>query len=625
MTTAAMNVSEQLTVGRNHHRAGNLAAAEQIYRAILAGEPRHAEALHLLGVLAHQTGHPQPASELIRQAIAANPRAGYFHNNLGNALRDLGQFADARAAYETALRLEPRSADAHSNLGNVLRDQGHLPEAIDAYRRAAALQPDDADVHSNLGNALREMGRSQEALAECEVAVELDEKHAAAHGNLGNVYRDLGRFDEAVVAYDRALELQPDLVEACLNRGNVLLAQGKTSEAVKAYRWAVGTRPNLAEAHDGLGSTLRETGDLDEALAAARRAVELDPARVLSHLNLAVTLSERGDADGAFAAGRRAFELAPTQPETRLAYAHLLLLRGDYANGLPLYEARWDAPAFRSLHEPLAAPRWEGQPLTGQRVLIRAEQGFGDAIQFIRYASVVAARGGIAVVECPPALADLFRQVEGVSEVFPMGSPRPSFDLQVPLLSLPLVCGTTLETIPAAIPYLAAEAARQEAWRARLGADRSRLRVGLAWKGHAKNPGNALRSIPPEKLTPLLDLEGVDFYSLQKDGGPAPAEIFDRRLIDLTANLRDFSDTAALIGELDLVISIDSAALHLAGAMGRPAWGLLRFAADWRYLEGREDSPWYPSLRLFRQPSYRDWDSVVAVVRRELASLQANR
>ena len=279
--------------------------------------------------------------------------------------------------------------------------------------------------------------------------------------------------------------------------------------------------------------------------------------------------------------------------------------------------------------------------------MIRAEQGFGDSIQFIRYASIIAERGGIAVVECQPALASLFRAAKGVAEVAPMGSSRPAFDLQVPMLSLPLVCGTTLETIPAAVPYLTVDAARQGTWRARLGSDHSRVRVGLAWKGSEANRGNPLRSIPLDLLAPLFDLEGVEFFSLQKstgaehgphgrDGrhelfplqkstGSEPVAALPAALIDHSADLHDFADTAALIGELDLVISIDSAVLHLAGALGRRAWGLLRFAADWRYLQRREDSPWYPTLRLFRQPRHRDWEPVVAAVRRELAGWLAER
>ena len=620
-----MNMPHSLTTGLRLHRAGNLAQAEQIYREFLSQEPENAQALHLLGALAYQTGHFQPAVDLIRQAIERHPQAGNFHNDLGNALRALGQFAAARGAYEAALELEPRSVDAQCNLGSILRDEGRLAEAIDAYRQAAALQPDDADVRSNLGNALREAGRPAEALAECDAAVELNPSHAAARNNLGNALRDLGRLHEAAAAYRRAVDLQPDFIEALVNWANTLMLQGKTEPAVQAYRWAVSACPTSAEAHDGLGNALRETGDLDAAIAAARQAIELQPARALSHLNLAVALSERGDDEGAFTACQRAWELAPGLPVTRLAYSHLLLARGDYARGLPLYEARWDAPEFRSLHAPLRQPRWDGRSLTGERVLIRAEQGFGDSIQFIRYASVIAERGGIAVVEVQPGLADLFRAAKGVTEVAPMGSPRPAFDLQAPMLSLPLICGTTLETIPAEVPYLTVDAARQEVWRARLGPDHSRLRVGLAWRGSEANPGNPLRSIPVELLAPLFELEGVEFFSLQKFAGTEPAAALPAQLIDHSAELLDFADTAALIGELDLVISIDSAVLHLAGALGQRVWGLLRFAADWRYFQRREDSPWYPTMRLFRQPRHRDWEPVVAAARSQLAGLRADR
>jgi tetratricopeptide (TPR) repeat protein len=620
-----MSIAQNLEQGIDHHRAGNLAEAERHYRTALAIDPQHPEALHLLGVLAHHAGHLPAAIDLLLQAITLRPQAGHFYNSLGNAFRDQGDLTGAQSAYREALCLEPRSVEAQSNLGNVLRDLGQLEEAIAAYRQAIEWQPGDADLHSNLGNVLRESGRLTEALESCHTAVTLDPAHAAAHGNLGDVLRDLRRLEEASAAYRRATDLQPDFLNAFVNGANTLLLRGRIADGTAAFRQIANRWPASAEAHDGLGHALREAGDLAGAVAEHRRGIELAPQRAAIHLNLAVALSEQGDWDEAFTVTTHAWQIAPKAPETRLAQAHLLLARGEYASGLPLYEARWDAPGFRALHTPLPHPRWDGRPLSGQRVLIRAEQGFGDSIQFIRYAAAITKRGGVVAVECQPALVELFRSAPGVSSVAPTGGALPDCEFQVPMLSLPLVCETTLATIPSTVPYLTADAEQQTAWEARLGPREGRLRVGLAWMGSRDNAANSLRSIPLETLAPLFTLTGIDFVSLQIGAGAEQiANSPNAHLIDLTAELTDFSATAALLASLDLVIAVDSAVLHLAGAMGRSAWAMLRFAADWRWLQEREDSPWYPTLRLFRQPSYRAWEPVVAEIKGELLRWREN-
>jgi len=270
---------------------------------------------------------------------------------------------------------------------------------------------------------------------------------------------------------------------------------------------------------------------------------------------------------------------------------------------------------------------WDGRPLNGQRVLIHAEQGLGDSIQFIRYAPRIVERGGVVVVECQQALVELFKTARGVSEVVAAGEPLPPFDFHVPMLSQPLVFKTTLETIPGEIHYLTADPARCEIWRQKIGGERSRLRAGLVWGGNPANPGDRTRSIRLEKLLPLLRVEGVDFFSLQKDRGAEQIREVPgaARIIDHTGSLSSFAETAALLVQLDLVISVDTAIVHLAGALGRPVWALLPLAPDWRWLLNRYDSPWYPTLRLFRQPRIADWDSVIVEVREQLEAFVKSR
>lgn len=602
------------------HQAGRLQEAEQLYRQVLEVEPRHPEALHLLGVLAHHTGHLQVAVDLIRAALKEKPGAGHFQNNLGNVLRDLGRPADAEMAYREALRLDPRSLDAQSNLGVVLRELGRREEALEAFRQAVAAAPGDPDLHSNLAGTLIELGQFTEALASAGEAIRLAPAHPDAHCNLGEGQRALGQFEDAIRTLKRANDLRPDHVPTLVSLGNALSQGGRHAEATFFFRRALEINPQTAPAQNGLSRSLGELGRFEEAVEAARQALLLDPQLAEACLNLSVALSELGKDAEALEVVRQGCELAPGSNALRLASAYLSLLHGDYAEGFRLYEARSEAPGFPAIPR-FTQPRWQGEPLAGRTLLLHAEQGFGDTIQFIRFVPELAARGDRVIVDCQPALADLLGSLPGIAAVVPRGRPWPAFDTYLPLLSLPFVLGATRETIPQNFPYLAAESGRVTAWKARLGNDRSRLRVGLAWTGSPGNPGNPFRSLPLEELAPLFAITGVDFFSLQKGAGTEQLESFSQRekLIDHPGELADFSHTAALLSQLDLVISIDTAVLHLAGALGRPVWALLRFAADWRYGLRMASTPWYPEMRLFRQARSGEWAAVVAEVGAELA------
>jgi hypothetical protein len=329
-------------------------------------------------------------------------------------------------------------------------------------------------------------------------------------------------------------------------------------------------------------------------------------------------LTQSGQFEEAGATYRQSLALNPEKSAAKVNYAGHLLLHGEYALGWPLYEARSREAGFANRN--FAQPRWNGEPLEGRRVLIHAEQGLGDSIQFIRYAALITARGGEVIVECQQSLVELFRTAKGVREVLPTGHPLPSFDLQIPMLSQPLAFGTTLESIPNRVPYLFTEPARRQAWQARLNPDRTRKRVGLIWAGNPQHRRNRIRNVPPEKLLPLLQLPNIDFYSLQLGLEASQIRQYPETasLIDLTGHLQDFADTAALMSELDLIISIDSAGAHLAGALCRPVWTLLPYVPDWRWGLCGETTPWYPTMRLFRQPTLGDWDSATQRVLHQL-------
>ncbi len=578
MTNSPVNVQAGLQAAIARHQASQFAEAEALYREVLARAPGHPDALHLLGLLAFHQGRNDAALELIGQALRFSPQHAPAHSNLGNALLAAGRTDEAIASFQRALALQPALAEAHSNLGNALRALGQLDEAVECYRQALALRPDFAEAHNNLGFALWELGRSDPALASIAAALRLRPDFPEALNNQGLVLEAQGQPEAALASLDRALALRPDYVEALNNRGNALKALGRLDEAVGSYRQALALRPGYAEAHNNLGQALEASGRADLALPSFERALALRPDLAQARWNKSIAL----------------------------------LLTGDFAAGWPLYEARWAALGPRAGRREFPVPLWLGDaPLAGRTLLLHHEQGLGDTLQMLRYVPLLAAQGVRVVLELPPPLARIAATVPGAALVITEGDALPPFDLHCPMLSLPLACGTTLGTVPREVPYLFVPHEAPAAWQDRLG-PRTRPRVGLAWSGARGHRNDRQRSLPLAGLLPLLQSD-ADFVSLQTEYREA-----DRALLGGLPNLRDcapelgdFADTAGLIAQLDLVITVDTSVAHLAGALGRPVWLLLPYAPDYRWLLGREDSPWYPTMRLFRQPATGDWATVL--------------
>lgn len=569
------------------HQAGRLAEAERAYREVLAHEPRNFDALHFLGVIAYQQGRHAQAVELISQALALNASYAPAHSNLGNALEALGEVDRALASYRQALALQPNYVDALINLGALHAGRGELDEAARCYERALALDPNQPVAHSNLGNVFHELGRLDDAVACHRRALALGPRQAVAHSNLGNVLRHQGRLDEALESYRKALALAPDFAEAYCNLGNLLGDQGELDEAIAAYRRGLALKPQYAEGHSNLGNALVQKGELAAAEASCREALRLKP-------------------DSAHA---------------RFNYALLKLLQGDYAAGLPLYESRFEERAlsrlYAALHKRSALledfPRWRGEEASGRRLLVWTDQGLGDSLMMLRYLPKLKQRGfRRLIVYCEHELARVVQTVAGVDTVVSSTDPLPfgKFDCHSPIMSLPLAFGTRVDTIPAEVPYVVVPEALKRDWARKLSGV-ARPRIGLLWAGGALYPRNRLRSIRLERLAPLLAAPKASFVSLQKGEeadrlGEAAWPVLDRM-----DECRDLLDTAALIEQLDLVIGVDSAVTHLTGALGKPMWMMNRFESEWRWLLGREDSPWYPTIKIFRQPRPGDWDSVI--------------
>jgi tetratricopeptide (TPR) repeat protein len=478
-------------------------------------------------------------------------------------------------------------------------------------------RPDHADALWLLGKIACESGDTANAARLIVRAIGLDPSAARYRLALGYVRQVEGGFDAAADCYRVALDLDPRYAEAWNNLGCVMQLQGRLGEAADHFRKALDINPALAQANQNLGSLMRDAHRLEAAAENYRKAISEQPGDASLYVDLGNTLRDQERLDEAIACFDAALKLRPDHAEAHFSKALVLLLKGDLAQGWEEYEWRWQRePATRRF----AAPRWDGQTLPDGDLLLYAEQGYGDTLQFIRYAPLAARRCRRVFVECQADLKPLVAAMPGVAQVFAQGEPLPQFAAQLPLLSLPRVFNTTLETIPAEVPYLRAEPEKLSAWRARLAADGEAFRVGLCWAGRPEQWDNTSRSAALDSLAPLGALRGVAFYSLQK--GPAAAQAAHppagMALKDVAGELRDFSDTAALIAALDLVISVDTSVAHLAGALGAPAWVMLSRLPDWRWLLAGERCPWYPSLRLFRQESFGDWRSVAERIARAL-------
>ncbi|MBM0741934.1 tetratricopeptide repeat protein [Phormidium sp. CLA17] len=646
-------------LGISYKEQGKLDEAIQSYQTALRLKPNYVDAHHNLGIIWRIQGKLDKAIDYFRQAIALKPTYIDAHISLGSTLHQQGKLDEAIAQFNHLLTLKPDSADTYNNLAMVLQEQGKVEEAIAAFKQALVIRPDYPGVCNNLGNLLLESDRTEEAIASYRQALALRPTYAEACNNLGNALQRLGKRDEAVAEYHRALELRPNFVEALSNLGAVLRDQKKTVEGISYLEQALSLQPGFAEIYNNLGNAYQELDRLEDAIACYRKAVELKPelAEVRSNLgnmlqyigefdeafehfeqaiathtdfagaynNLGIARRNSGDLDAAFAAYDRAIELKPDFIEAHWNKALNYLLIGDLENGFAGYEQRFEWSKFIEQNPPrnFTQPRWDGSPLDGKTILLYAEQGMGDTIQFIRYIGFVAQQGGRIILECHPPLANLLQSIPAVEQIIPYGTPLPAFDVHAPLMSLPFILGTTLENIPADIPYLPSSPSTPSLPSPTSSSPiPASLKIGFVWDGNPQNPYNRSRTCPLELLLPLAQIPGVSLYSLQKEPKPEDLELLQAHpeVQDLRSLLNNFTDTSSLIQQLDLIIAVDTAVAHLAGALGKTTWLLLPFAPDWRWMCDRDDSPWYPTMRLFRQPSYGNWEPVLEALKAALVA-----
>jgi tetratricopeptide (TPR) repeat protein len=646
-----------------HHRQGQLPEAERIYRRILSIDPRHADGLHMLGTLAHQVGRQDIAVQLIRAAISVQPGQAAYYSNLGTILQAQGLLAEATIAYQdaldrnpslaeaqmnlgtvleaqgrpglaasrfrAALALRPDLAEAHMNLGNILQAQGKLDEAVASHERALALKPDFAEACLNRANALQAQGKLDDAVAGYEQALALKPAMPAAHANLGNALQAQKRIDDAIACYERALVLDPDYAEAHYNLGNARQAQNLLAEAAACYERALALKPQLAEAHYNLGNTLQTQDKLEAAAACFERAIAIKPAYAEAHYNLACVLQQQGRLNEALPRFQVSLDLKPDYAQARFGQALAQIQSGDFAQGWRTYESRWQSIDHDTPMRAYPFPLWTGERLSTGRLLLWGEQGIGDEIMFAGLVPDALRTGNAIRLDCDRRLQPLFARSFPEIEVVSSPNPDVQFAAHLPTGSLPpLFRATESAFAHAASPYLKTNLEQRARFRDRY-SDGRRL-VGLAWQTRNAKTGRK-RSIELAALAPLFALPDIrwislqygDFDALEEQATAADTPIHPASsssiLIDRSVDqFADIDRFAAQVAAMDLVLTIDNSTAHLAGALGLPVWLMLPFAADWRWLKDREDSPWYPTMRLFRQPVLGDWQPVLCSVQEAL-------
>jgi tetratricopeptide (TPR) repeat protein len=541
------------------------------------------------------------------------------------ALHRQGRLSEAEQYYAAVLGQDQQDFDALHLLGLARYQQGRAAEALQLIAAALRAGPHTVDVLSNYGLVLAALERHEEALATFDRALALDCDHANALNNRGLTLAALGREAEALVSWGRALEIDPGHCEALRSRGNALYGLKRFDAALSDYDRVLLLQPGNLDVLNNRGGALAGLGRLDEALDSYDRALKIAPDLPVLLINKGNVLADQHNFEQALSSYAQAAATDAMRAEAVWCQSLVRLRLGQFARGWREFEWRWQQRSWAPQRRNFIQRLWLGrEPLAGRTILLHAEQGFGDTLQFVRYAKLVAGRGPIVLLEVQPPLKSLLSNVDGVAQTFARGELLPNFDLHCPLMSLPLALGTTLDSIPAEVPYLQAPPDRLARWRDRLG-DKRRLRVGIAWAGSALHKNDHQRSIALDRFGALLATSDIEFVSLQKEMVAADALALSGRanVIQIGDELDNFADTAAVISLLDLVITADTSIAHLAGALARPVWVLVAFAPDFRWLLNREDSPWYPTARLFRQPRPGDWKSVIGRVQDDLERTMA--
>jgi tetratricopeptide (TPR) repeat protein len=655
----------QLRMAAAFLQQGQLNQAQSLLESYLKVQPRHLETLNALALVTMQTEQYEKAVEYLTKAISVKPKVAGLHSNLGNAYQQLGMLQEALGAYRKAIQLDPRFAQAFYNRGHVFQSLGDLENALDSFDKAVVIQPEYADAYNSRGIVLQLLNRTQEAMAGYQEAIRLSPGHAKAHANLGDLFSSLKQYDNALAHYDLALLHQPKYIKALSNKG-VLLQQLNQFElalecfdqilqsnpqswealsnravtlqkmrlledAAKTLMDAIGINPNQANLYNNLGNILGELGRFNEALDQFDRAIAISPIDTSALINRGIALQEMGDLSKSIDFFDRALKLEPENPEAHWSKSVSLLLSGEFDLGWHEFEWRWQRQHVLNQQTHSDKPLWLGDAsLEGRTILLHGEQGLGDVLQFCRYASAITKRSARVILEVPPPLLELCRTLDDVHQVIALGTATElEIDYQCPLMSLPHAFKTSFTNPPPNTPYLKIDPTKAAFWKAKLG-EKKHVRIGLVWSGgfRAELPElwgvNSRRNIPLELLA-TLNTTNVQFVSLQK-GELAQRELTQLQknpcnsffITDFTEEFNDFSDTAAVIDNLDLIISVDTSTAHLAAALGKPVWMLNRFDSCWRWQRTGKETFWYPTMKIYRQHSWQDWSLALKELKSDL-------
>lgn len=649
------NLQAMFTEALSLHRQGQLAQAQALYRQMLELDARHFDALHLSGVIFAQTGDLAHAIELIDKSLEINPQNALAHHNLGKALHDqkqsraalqsydraislkpdiaeiyydrgialqkLGQYDAALQSLDQAIALKPDYAEAYNQRGNVLHELKQDQDAIDSYDHAVALKTNDTNVWFNRGNALQALGQSEAALHSYDQAIAIEPDNAEAYSNRGSMLQSLGQNEAALQSYAKALAINPGCATTLNNRGTALRSLGHYEAALQSFEQAIAKDSGFFQAYSNRGIALRNLGRYEAALQNYDQAIALNPGYAQVYTNRGNVLQDLGRHEAALQSHYQAgILLDPADAEANFSLGLCLLQSGDFENGWKSYEWRLKHPKFGlTLGGNGNKPRWTGaEDLQGKTLLLHSEQGMGDAMQFCRYAKLLANRGARVILEVPMPLLLLLARVEGIAQTVLRGGGLPPFDFYCPLLSLPLAFNTAFDTIPNPGRYIVSPPDKLAKWQSRLG-PKTRPRIGLAWSGQALHNNDRHRSIPLAEFIKLLP-DNFQYVSLQNEVRGEDQKILPARpdILHFGDEIEDFTDTAALCDLVDIVVSVDTGVAHLAGAMGKPVWILLPFNPDWRWLLNRSDSPWYATAKLYRRERQGDDSQVFDKIKTDL-------
>ncbi len=621
-----MQNHEQIQTALAYYQSGAFQKSLILCQEILQKNPNNIEALNLSGLSRQGRQEYDLSISCFEKIVLLSPDKALGYFNLANSYHALKKLNEADLNYQMAAGRDSKDDRIYNNWGIVLRDKGALDQAVTRFQKAIQLNPDNANAYHNLGNVLADLGRLEGAIRCFQKAVQINPSNAVHYKCLGNALREKGELDESLELLQQALDRFPDDPETFYSLGAVLKTKGRLDEAVVCYEKAIRLNPGLPQTYYNLGNLFKAKRLFEAAKEQFQKALQLDPRFAEAYNNLGATLKETGAINDALVMYRKALEINPNFPEARWNMGLTFLLSGKLIEGWEGYEYRWEKPDYIKYKRQFLKPMWQGEKLSGKRILLHAEQGYGDTLQVIRYVPLLVSENVEVFVECPRDLKSLISRSNGISRVIARGEPLPEFDIHCPLMTLPKIFGTTLESIPQTIPYLSVDKDLVRAWQLRLNSEAKKWKVGLVWAGNPEHLNDRNRSCSLEILSPLLQIKNVQFFSLQKGRGSEKDDRSSRDLglFDLTAYIRDFSDTAALIKNLDLVVSVDTAVAHLAGAIGKRVWTLLPYNPDWRWLLERKDSPWYPTMCLYRQSTPGDWMGVIQRVKEDLSVLVAD-